>query len=61
MIRKWGKPWYLVGIGGTIVFVAIWAITRIPVITSYSIHYTKLYDIHKILTLKEVNEFKENK
>jgi len=30
MIRKWGKPWYLVGIGGTIVFVAIWAITRIP-------------------------------
>jgi hypothetical protein len=29
MIRKWGLVWYLVGIGGTIVFFAIWAITRI--------------------------------
>jgi hypothetical protein len=30
MIRKWGSVWYGVGIGGTIVFIAIWAITRIP-------------------------------
>ena len=30
MVRKWGKPWYLAGIGGTIVFVSIWIITRIP-------------------------------
>ena len=30
MIKKWGQIWYLVGIGGTIVFFAIWAITRIP-------------------------------
>lgn len=30
MIRKWGKVWYLVGIGGTAVFIAIWVITRIP-------------------------------
>jgi len=30
IVRKWGKPWYLVGIGGTVVFVAIWVITRIP-------------------------------
>lgn len=30
MIRRWGLPWYLVGIGGTAVFIAIWAITRIP-------------------------------
>lgn len=30
MIKKWGKVWYLVGIGGTIVFIAIWVITRIP-------------------------------
>jgi hypothetical protein len=30
MIKKWGRVWYLVGIGGTIVFFAIWAITRIP-------------------------------
>jgi hypothetical protein len=30
MIRKWGKVWYLVGIGGTVVFIAIWIITRIP-------------------------------
>lgn len=30
MIRKWGTPWYLIGIGGTIVFIAIWVITRMP-------------------------------
>ena len=30
MIRKWGAPWYCVGLGGTIVFIAIWVITRIP-------------------------------
>jgi len=30
MIRKWGPAWYGVGLGGTIVFIAIWAITRIP-------------------------------
>lgn len=30
MIRKWGLPWYLVGIGGTAVFIAIWTITRMP-------------------------------
>lgn len=28
MIKKWGRPWYLVGLGGTAVFVAIWTITR---------------------------------
>lgn len=30
MIKKWGTVWYSVGIGGTAVFVALWAITRIP-------------------------------
>ena len=30
MIRKWGQAWYFVGVGGTVVFVAIWIITRIP-------------------------------
>lgn len=30
MIRKWGYVWYGIGLGGTIVFIAIWAITRIP-------------------------------
>jgi hypothetical protein len=30
MIRKWGTVWYGIGLGGTIVFIAIWAITRIP-------------------------------
>lgn len=30
MVRKWGKVWYSVGIGGTAVFVAIWVITRMP-------------------------------
>lgn len=30
MIRKWGPIWYSVGLGGTIVFILIWVITRIP-------------------------------
>lgn len=30
MVRKWGYVWYGVGLGGTIVFIAIWVITRIP-------------------------------
>jgi hypothetical protein len=29
MIRRWGRLWYGVGIGGTLVFIAIWIITRI--------------------------------
>jgi hypothetical protein len=30
MVRRWGIPWYGIGIAGNIVFFAIWAITRIP-------------------------------
>lgn len=30
MIRKWGRVWYGVGIGGTLVLIAIWIITRMP-------------------------------
>ena len=30
MIRRWGIPWYAIGIGGTIVFMALWIITRVP-------------------------------
>ena len=30
MIRRWGRVWYEVGIGGTVVFSAIWIITRMP-------------------------------
>ena len=30
MVKKWGIPWYAVGIGGTIVLIAIWVITRMP-------------------------------
>ena len=30
MIRKWGRPWYAIGIGGMAVFIAIWIITRFP-------------------------------
>ena len=28
MVRKWGKPWYYIGIGGTIVLIVLYAITR---------------------------------
>ncbi len=30
MIKKWGRPWYLIGIGGTIVLIILYAITRLP-------------------------------
>src|SRR3712207_6533536 len=28
MIRKWGRLWYLIGIGGTIVLIILYAISR---------------------------------
>jgi hypothetical protein len=30
MVRKWGRTWYSIGIGGTLVLVALWVVTRIP-------------------------------
>jgi hypothetical protein len=30
MMRRWGRVWYSVGIGGTLVLIAIWIITRMP-------------------------------
>jgi hypothetical protein len=30
MVRRWGMPWYYAGIGGTIILIAIWVITRMP-------------------------------
>ena len=30
MVRRWGILWYAIGIGGTIVFMALWIITRMP-------------------------------
>ncbi|MDH3278235.1 MAG: hypothetical protein OEM21_09080 [Nitrosopumilus sp.] len=30
LIRKWGTLWYSIGLGGTIIFILIWVITRIP-------------------------------
>jgi hypothetical protein len=30
MVRRWGKTWYSIGIGGTLVLVALWVVTRIP-------------------------------
>jgi hypothetical protein len=30
ILRRWGRPWYLVGIGGTIVLIILYAITRMP-------------------------------
>lgn len=30
MIRKWGPVWYSIGLGGTIILIMIWVITRIP-------------------------------
>jgi hypothetical protein len=30
MTTRWGRPWYLLGIGGTIVLIVLYAITRMP-------------------------------
>ncbi len=30
MIRRRGAPWYAVGICGTVVFIALWVVTRMP-------------------------------
>src|SRR5438067_2185608 len=30
MIRRWGRPWYYIGLGGTIVLIIMWVITRVP-------------------------------
>jgi len=29
-IRRWGTPWYYVGMAGTLVLIIIWVTTRIP-------------------------------
>jgi hypothetical protein len=30
MIKRWGRPWYYVGIGGTAVLIILFVITRMP-------------------------------
>jgi hypothetical protein len=30
MIRRWGRGWYYVGIGGTLILIIMWVITRFP-------------------------------
>jgi hypothetical protein len=30
MAKRWGRPWYAAGIGGTLVLMLIWVITRMP-------------------------------
>ncbi len=30
ILRQWGKTWYSIGIAGTVAFVLLWVITRIP-------------------------------
>jgi hypothetical protein len=28
--RRWGRPWYYAGIGGTAVLITMWVVTRMP-------------------------------
>ena len=30
MIRRWGRPWYYFGLGGTVVLIIVWVMTRVP-------------------------------
>jgi hypothetical protein len=30
MVKRWGRTWYYIGIGGTIILIILWGITRAP-------------------------------
>ena len=30
MVKRWGRTWYYIGIGGTIILMTLWGITRAP-------------------------------
>jgi hypothetical protein len=30
MLKRWGRIWYFLGIGGTIILIIMWVITRVP-------------------------------
>jgi hypothetical protein len=30
MTRRWGRPLYYIGLGGTVVLIIIWVMTRLP-------------------------------
>jgi hypothetical protein len=30
MVKRWGRVWYAIGIGGTVILIGMWAITRVP-------------------------------
>jgi hypothetical protein len=34
MVKRWGRIWYYIGIGGTGLLIILWAIVRLPNITS---------------------------
>ncbi len=53
ILRRWGKNWYATGIAGTVVFIAIWAITRMP--ANPIIHRAGDVDVIDIVT--EVLQF----
>jgi len=53
MIRRWGRPWYYFGLGGTIVLVALWAITRVP----NPITHGRAFQINSMSIVTEVFEF----
>jgi hypothetical protein len=30
MLKRWGRVWYFIGIGGTMILIIMWVITRVP-------------------------------
>jgi hypothetical protein len=53
ILKRWGRVWYSIGIAGTAVFIALWAITRMP--ANPIIH--KAADVGKIDIATELAEF----
>ena len=53
MIRRWGRSWHYFGLGGTIVLIALWAVTRVP----NPITHGRMLPINSMSIITEVFEF----
>jgi hypothetical protein len=53
MIRRWGRPWYYFGLGGTVVLIILWAVTRVP----NPITHGRALPINSVSIVTEVFEF----
>ena len=53
MVRRWGRPWYYFGLGGTVVLIILWAVTRAPNLITHG----RALPINSMNIVTEVFEF----